>query len=130
MLAKGHVRLDTYDGSSRSPLRTAVERQQASVVTELLRLGSNPDGCSTLADHERPLWVAVQHSDLGVVQALLHAGADSTLIRSILNAQSNAFRQQRTQIVGLIRRANRDKNFYVNRPHVAKINIYPDAENA
>lgn len=63
ILAKGHARLDTYDGSPRLPLRTAVERQQVSVVTELWRLGSEPDACSSLAGHERPLWVAVQHNN-------------------------------------------------------------------
>jgi hypothetical protein len=130
ILSLGHARVDTYDGSSMSPLRTAVDRQQVLVVKELLRLGSNPDGCPSLADHERPLWIAIQHNNLGVVQALLGAGADGRLVLAPYNDQDQIFRQQRAQIVVLVRNANRARNFYVDRPHVAAINIYPDAGDA
>jgi hypothetical protein len=99
-------------------------------VKELVRLGGNLDGCPSMANQERPLWVAVRHNNLGVVQALLGAGGDGYLVLSLWNDQDDAFRQQRTQIGGLIRNSNRARNFHVDRPHVAMIKIYPDAGNA
>ena len=88
-LAHLHFSLDQRNAAGIPPLFQAAMRGDVEVVEELGRGGAELDGCVVSGDFEYsnpighdehtgrcPLWIAVRHHHVGVVQALVRLGAD------------------------------------------------------
>jgi hypothetical protein len=96
---RGNLRLNqSYDWPRTCHLSKAVGYRNLKVVSEMLKLGADPDGAPTLDVAILPLCVAIIINNIGMVKELLSSGANPHLIVDEWNDTTETFRYGRREI--------------------------------
>lgn len=98
----------------------------AKVVELLLEMGSDPNGdCVELAE-SRPLWLAIERSDMDSIAVLLDFGADPRHVQKLWEDASKKYRERRPGVDLALSDAKRASKYYI-RPTTPRTTFAADA---
>ena len=80
LLKKKGIKLNVFNAKGRSPLLLAIEQKKLQMVQKLLSAGANPNQKPSDVFHLSPLQVAVNVGSIEIINALITAQADTTII--------------------------------------------------
>ncbi|KAJ4336134.1 hypothetical protein N0V95_008695 [Ascochyta clinopodiicola] len=110
----------------QTPIYIATLFGSPKIVEKLIKSGSNPNGYFVRSNDCHPLWIAIQKNEEGIVRVLLRHGADPELVLPLWDETHGRFKNKRATIGVLLRKARRQKNYYVP-PTISRTQFAADA---
>lgn len=107
-----------------TPIQIAVENAKA--VKLLLEMGSDPNGDYVESADCRPLWLAIEQSDMDSIAVLLDFGADPRHVQKLWEDASKDFRESRPCVDLALSDAKRASKYYI-RPTTPRTTFAADA---